>query len=40
MTKFLACPECDTPLQIPDDTVENELVTCSNCGAELQLVSG
>ena len=34
------CPECDTPLNIDVDEVEEgETVTCDECGAELEIVS-
>ena len=34
------CPECDTPLNIDvDDVEEGETVTCDECGAELEIVS-
>ena len=34
------CPECDTPLVIDVDEVEEgETVTCDECGAELEIVS-
>ena len=34
------CPECDTPLDIDvDDIEEGETVTCDECGAELEIVS-
>ncbi len=34
------CPECDTPLEIDVDEVdEGETLTCEECGAELEIVS-
>ncbi len=34
------CPECDNPLSIDVDEVdEGETVTCDECGAELEIVS-
>ena len=34
------CPECDTPLNIDvDDVEEGETVTCDECGTELEIVS-
>ncbi len=34
------CPECDNPLDIDQDEVEEgETVTCDECGAELEIVS-
>lgn len=34
------CPECDNPLNIDVDEVdEGETVTCDECGTELEIVS-
>ena len=33
------CPECDAELAIPADAVQNELIACDDCGAELEIVS-
>ena len=34
------CPECDTPLDIDVDEVEEgETITCNECGTELEVVS-
>lgn len=34
------CPECDNPLDIDQDEVEEgETVTCDECGEELEIVS-
>ncbi len=34
------CPECDNPLNIDEDAVdEGETVTCDECGTELEVVS-
>ena len=34
------CPECDNPLDIDVDEVEEgETVTCDECGTELEIVS-
>ena len=34
------CPECDNPLDIDvDDVEEGETVTCDECGTELEVVS-
>ena len=34
------CPECDNPLDIDqDDVEEGETVTCDECGTELEIVS-
>ena len=34
------CPECDTPLEIDVDLVdEGEVVTCAECGMDLEITS-
>lgn len=34
------CPECDTPIVVDADEVEEgETVTCEECGTELEVVS-
>ena len=34
------CPECDNPLHIDEDDVEEgETITCDECGEELEIVS-
>jgi alpha-aminoadipate/glutamate carrier protein LysW len=36
----VVCPECDTPLDIdPDDVEEGETVQCEECGTDLEIVS-
>jgi alpha-aminoadipate carrier protein LysW len=36
----VTCPECDNPLDIDQDEVEEgETVTCEECGTELEIVS-
>jgi alpha-aminoadipate carrier protein LysW len=36
----VVCPECDNPLDIDvDDVEEGEIVTCDECGTELEVVS-
>ena len=36
----VVCPECDNPLDIDADDVEQgETVTCDECGTELEVVS-
>lgn len=32
------CPECDADLPIPADAMENELIACPDCGAELEII--
>jgi alpha-aminoadipate carrier protein LysW len=33
------CPECDATISLGADTVEREIVTCPDCGAELEVLS-
>lgn len=33
------CPECDAKISLPKGTVEGEIVSCPDCGAELEVVS-
>lgn len=32
------CPECDGEVVIPSDAMENELVSCPECGTELEIM--
>lgn len=33
------CPECEAALDVPGDAMENELIACADCGAELEIIS-
>ena len=33
------CPECEADLMLPNGVMENELITCPECGAELEVIS-
>ncbi|MCY4062273.1 MAG: lysine biosynthesis protein LysW [Chloroflexi bacterium] len=33
------CPECEGEVDIPTDAMENELVSCPECGTELEIMS-
>jgi alpha-aminoadipate carrier protein LysW len=34
------CPECDTPITVdPDEVEEGETVQCDECGTELEVIS-
>lgn len=33
------CPECDAELVLPEDAMEGEIIVCSDCGVELEVVS-
>jgi alpha-aminoadipate carrier protein LysW len=31
------CPECDAEVKIPDDVIIGEIVSCPDCGQELEI---
>lgn len=33
------CPVCHSDVIVDDDIYENDLVTCANCGRDLEVVS-
>ncbi|MGQ9907790.1 MAG: lysine biosynthesis protein LysW [Candidatus Flexifilum sp.] len=33
------CPECSADVVIPADAMQNELISCPDCGAELEIIS-
>ncbi|MDR2522352.1 MAG: lysine biosynthesis protein LysW [Synergistaceae bacterium] len=33
------CPVCDAAIQAADDVMEGELLTCTDCGMELEVAS-
>ncbi len=33
------CPECATEINLPKDTIKNEILDCPTCGLELEVVS-
>ncbi len=33
------CPECDADVEIPTDAMENELLSCAECGTELEIMN-
>jgi alpha-aminoadipate carrier protein LysW len=36
----VVCPECDNPITVdPDEVEEGETVSCDECGADLKIVS-
>lgn len=36
----VVCPECDNPLHLdPDEVEEGEVVQCDECGTDLEVVS-
>jgi alpha-aminoadipate carrier protein LysW len=32
------CPECDADVQVDEDTDKGDVVECSDCGAQLEVV--
>lgn len=33
------CPECEGAVEMPADVMENELLSCPECGVELEIMS-
>lgn len=33
------CPECGSQFELPEDTMQNEILDCPTCGLELEVVS-
>lgn len=31
------CPDCEAPVLVPEDAVEGEIVTCPDCGLDLEV---
>ncbi len=31
------CPECDAELEIPDDVISGEIVSCPDCGMDYEV---
>ncbi len=38
-TKLTTCPECDANLTVPADVMQGEIIACTDCGAELEVVT-
>ena len=36
---MVECPVCGAELELEDDAVEGELITCADCGIELEVKS-
>lgn len=36
--RMALCPACDGEVVIPADAMENEIVSCLECGAELEIM--
>ena len=39
MSQPVECLECVAEINLPDDVMENEIVTCPDCGVELEVIS-
>ena len=37
MSKKVNCLECDADINIPDDAIKGEIVTCPDCGANYEI---
>jgi len=33
------CTECESPVEVPADAVEGEIVACGTCSAELEVLA-
>ncbi len=33
------CPECAADVAIPADAMQNEIISCADCGTELEILS-
>lgn len=31
------CPDCEAKISVPDDAVDGEIVTCPDCGLDLEV---
>lgn len=38
-TRTAPCPVCDAAVRIAADAMQNELISCQDCGAELEILS-
>jgi alpha-aminoadipate carrier protein LysW len=36
---LVECPECAAHVHLPHDVMANELVSCADCGVELEVLS-
>lgn len=32
------CPECDADIEVPDDAVDGEIITCNDCGSDIEVI--
>jgi len=38
-TQTIECPECAADVVIQADAMQNEIIACADCGAELEIMS-
>jgi len=31
------CPECDADLDVPDDAIDGEIISCPDCGMDFEV---
>lgn len=36
---MVTCPECATEFELPEDTMQNEILDCPACGLELEVIN-
>ncbi len=39
MTKTVECPECGATVPLPEDVMQGEILSCPDCGIELEVLS-
>ena len=39
MTKTVECPECGATVTFPGDVMQGEILSCPDCGIELEVIS-
>ena len=35
--KTANCPDCDAKIEVPDDVMKGEILSCPSCGLELEV---
>ena len=38
MSKVAECPECAAEVTLADDVMESEIISCGECGLELEVI--
>ncbi|KRT36319.1 alpha-aminoadipate/glutamate carrier protein LysW [Acetomicrobium hydrogeniformans] len=39
MSKFVNCVVCEGKVEVSDELLEGEIITCPDCGSELEVIS-